>query len=139
MATRLALDALVRLTRCYGANKNLWRARSASRSGGRRRAFRTHWLNHPRRSAQAPGAPEEFVGSSATFVSCVWLIRHVAAFGNAVLEIIPLRCISEKEHIVVHRNNRIDREHIERKNQAVVNSDEEACLSKCRERCRSTC
>jgi hypothetical protein len=55
------------------------------------------------------------------------------------LEIIPLRCISEKEHIVVHRNNRIDREHIERKNQAVVNSDEEACLSKCRERCRSTC
>jgi hypothetical protein len=97
----LALDALVRLTRCYGGNKNLWRARSASRSGGRRRAFRTHWLNHPRRSAQAPGAPEEFVGSSATFVSCVWLIRHVAAFGNAVLEIIPLRlCIGPPRWLV---------------------------------------
>src|SRR5262249_22145633 len=33
-------------------------------------------------------------GTSATVASCVWLIRHIAAFGNAVLEIIPLRlCI----------------------------------------------
>lgn len=90
----MALDALVRLTRCYGGNKcakELMARRSASRTDGRRRAFRTYWLNHPRRGAQAPGAPEGFVGSSATFVSCVWLIRHVAAFGNAVLEIIPLR------------------------------------------------
>lgn len=86
----MALDALVRLTRCYGGNKTLWRARSASRSGGRRRAFRT---------PPAPGSAGSwgaggFRGEFSDFRQLCVAHPACCRLCNAVLEIIPLRlCI----------------------------------------------